>query len=178
MSHAHLSPSAIRRSFRVGIVAAGAMLAMAVPAGLAQEASPAATTGDSHPAHVHVGTCAELGDVVIPLANVVAPVGEATGAATAHPIEVSTNFVDVPLADIIDGGHAINVHLSDEEIGTYIACGDIGGIVYEDEDGGANLIVALGELNDSGVTGMAWLGEYADGQTEIDILLLEPDELD
>ena len=39
----------------------------------------------------------------------------------------------MPLQEIIDGGHAINVHLSADEIDTYIACGDIGGAVTTDE---------------------------------------------
>ena len=26
--------------------------------------------GDSHPAHIHVGTCAALGEIVFPLSNV------------------------------------------------------------------------------------------------------------
>ena len=65
----------------------------------------------------------------------------------------------MPLHDIMAGGHAINVHLSAEEIDTYIACGDIGGAVPTDEGEEENeLIIGLGELNDSGHTGIAWLG--------------------
>lgn len=178
MSLAHVNPFTLGRSFRVGIVAAGAVLAMSVPAGLAQEASPAASAGASHPAHIHVGTCAELGDVVVPLTNLEEVAGEATGPESALAIATSTTYVDLPLADIIAGGHAINVHLSDEEIGTYIACGDIGGVVVADEDGGDTLVIGLGELNDSGYSGVAWLGETADGQTEVGVQVIDPDELD
>lgn len=178
MSLAPATSFALGRSFRIGLVAAGAVLAMSVPAGLAQDASPAAGATVSHPAHIHVGTCAELGDVVVPLTNLEAVTGEAVGPDSAHAIEVSTTFVDLPLADIIAGGHAINVHLSDEEIGTYIACGDIGGVLEADEDGGSQLLIGLGELNDSGYSGVAWLGETADGQTEVGVQVIEPDELD
>ncbi len=178
MSFAHLNLSAFGRSFRVGIVAAGAVLAISVPAGLAQEASPVATAGDSHPAHIHAGTCAELGDVVVPLTNLEEVAGEAVGPESAFAIDTSTTYVDLPLADIIAGGHAINVHLSDEEIGTYIACGDIGGVLVADDSGGDGLVIGLGELNDSGYAGMAWLGETADGQTEVAVQVIEPDELD
>ncbi len=173
MSQAHARPFAFR-SLRLGMVAAFAILAVSVPAGLAQ--TPVAEATESHPAHIHTGTCAELGDVVVPLENVEAPSGEAAGPESAHAVDISRTFVDLPLEDIIAGGHAINVHLSDEEIGTYIACGDIGGILTE-EGGRTHLIIGLGELNDSGHTGIAWLGAEGD-QTEVVIQIIEPDELD
>ena len=66
-----------------------------------------------HPAHIHSGTCAELGDVVYPLTDL-----DASGA--------SVTIVEVPLADLLASGpYAINIHLSADEIGTYVACGDI-----------------------------------------------------
>jgi plastocyanin len=66
----------------------------------------------------------------------------------------------MPLQDIIDGGHAINVHLSAENIDTYIACGNIGGIVNQRENGDSReLLIPLQELNGSGYVGIAWLGE-------------------
>jgi hypothetical protein len=66
-----------------------------------------------HPAHIHSGTCAELGDVVHPLTDV-----DASGA--------SVTVVEAPLADLSSTGtYAINIHLSADDIGTYVACGDI-----------------------------------------------------
>ena len=120
-----LSPT---RSLRFATVVALTALAALAPGLAAQDDPP-------HPAHIHAGTCAELGDVVIPLTDVALPEGEATGPASALPVKVSETEVDVPLQEIIDGGHAVNVHLSAEEIGTYIACGDIGGIINERELG-------------------------------------------
>jgi plastocyanin len=129
-----------------------------------------------HPAHIHSGTCAELGDVVLPLTDVAPIDGESSGATSALPVKVSETTVDAPLQEIIDGGHAINVHLSADEIGTYIACGDIGGVVHTGEnDSDQELIVGLGELNDSGHTGVAWLGADGD-QTNVAIMLVEPSE--
>jgi hypothetical protein len=91
-------------------------------------------------------------------------------------VKNSIAVVEMPLQEIIDGGHAINVHLSAEEIDVYIACGDIGGSVTTDEDGRMHLFIGLGELNDSGHTGVAWLG--ADGEhTEVSVSLIEPDEM-
>jgi len=62
-------------------------------------------------AHIHSGTCAELGDVVHPLANVEGGASETT--------------VDAPLADLQGAAFAINVHESEEAIQNYVACGDV-----------------------------------------------------
>jgi len=131
--------------------------------------------GAAHPVHIHAGTCAELGEVVFPLNDLVAPEGERTGPDSAVTVTLSENIVDIPLQEIIDGGHAINVHLSADEIGTYIACGDIGGVITTDEGGRQEMMIGLAELNDSGYTGTVWLGLSADGaQTEVSVILIEP----
>jgi plastocyanin len=163
------------RSLRIGSVAALAALTLLTP-GLAAQDDEA----EVHPAHIHSGTCAELGDVVVPLNDVTLIGGESerTGAASAIPVKNSVTVVDMPLQEIIDGGHAINVHLSADEIDTYIACGDIGGAVTTDEGEEENeLIIGLGELNDSGHTGVAWLGADGD-QTRVAVLLVEPASMD
>ena len=159
------------RSVRLGAVGALAALALLVPGSAAQN-------GESpHPVHIHSGTCAELGDVVFPLTDVAGPANdvERSGPESAIPILTSDTVVDVPLQEIIDGGHAINVHLSSEEIGTYIACGDIGGVVTDREGtGDLELDIALGELNDSGYVGTVWLGGQGDS-TLIGIILFKND---
>src|SRR5919107_4047436 len=171
-------PRTFGRSSRIAAVTAFAAFTMLVPAGLAQ--TPVAdTAAEAHPAHIHSGTCDQLGDVVYPLADVVTQSGEEMGAAGGHPVKVSeVNHVDAPLQEIIDGGHAINVHLSAEEIGTYIACGNIAGIVHERENGeGSEIVIALAELNDSGHVGLAWLGDDGEGGTNVAISLIEPEEM-
>jgi plastocyanin len=153
------------------MLAAAAALTLTLPAFAAQEADA------PHPAHIHSGTCAELGDVVAPLTDVALPEGEMQGPATALPTSISITTVDMPLQEIIDGGHAINVHLSADAIDQYIACGDIGGIVNERENGdGIEVAFALAELNGSGHVGTAWLGAMGD-QTLVDIELIEPNAM-
>ena len=121
---------------------------------------------------------AELGDVVAPLTVVATRTGEQMGMGAGHAVKRSHTVVDMPLDDILADSHAINVHLSAEEIDTYIACGDISGVVFEDEDDGERqLVIALGELNDSGHVGIAWLSEDDDGTTEVAVNLIEPDEM-
>ena len=165
------------RSPRSGAVGAFAALALFGSVGLAQ--NPVAGGEDGpHPAHIHAGTCDELGDVVFPLEDVAIQEGERSGAESALPIKTGYTLVDAPLEEIVAGGHAINVHLSGEEIEEYIACGDIGGVVTtDDEEGTDELTIALSELNGSGHVGVAWLGALGD-QTEVSVTLIEPGEME
>jgi CHRD domain len=64
------------------------------------------------PAHIHTGSCANLGGVKYPLTNVV------SGKST-------TTLKDLTLASVQTGGFAINVHKSTSDLGTYVSCGDI-----------------------------------------------------
>jgi hypothetical protein len=173
----HHVPRTFGRSSRIAAVTALAALTLLVPGSVAQ--TPVADTeAEAHPAHIHSGTCDTLGDVVVPLTDVAAqaPGAETVGPATAHAVKTSRTVVDMPLQEIIDGGHAINVHESAEAIDVYIACGDIGGTLETDEDGRTHLIIGLGELNDSGHTGIAWLGDDGE-ETEVVVSLIEPDEM-
>lgn len=72
--------------------------------------------GDApQPAHIHEGTCPDVGDVAAPLNDVV-------GGASA------TENVALSLEDLLrtdSPGYAINVHKSAAESDVYVACGDI-----------------------------------------------------
>jgi hypothetical protein len=173
----HHVPRTFGRSSRIAAVTALAALTLLVPGSVAQ--TPVADTeAEAHPAHIHSGTCDTLGDVVVPLTDVAHPAGEQVGAESAHAVKTSMTVVDMPLQEIIDGGHAINVHESAEAIDVYIACGDIGGYVITDPAGRTELFVGLAELNDSGHTGVARLGVGEDpNQTEVSIFLIEPEKM-
>jgi predicted lipoprotein with Yx(FWY)xxD motif len=67
--------------------------------------------GATQPAHIHVGQCPVPGDVKYPLTSVV------DGK--------SKTVVDAALADLLKGGFAINAHLSAQDIGKYVACGNL-----------------------------------------------------
>lgn len=148
--------------------------------GLAQDATPPTGGGLAHPAHIHTGTCAELGDVVFPLTEVAAgtmsgtpaAAGGAIGAETAIAVEMSETAVAETLENIVQGGHAINIHLSTQEIGTYIACGDIGGTVATGTTMGDVLAIGLRELNGSGYSGVATLRAQGE-QTLVTIFLTQ-----
>jgi plastocyanin len=145
----------------------------------------------AHPAHIHAGTCDELGEVVFPLTDVgetgmtegmmastpeaggaETELGEPTGAETAFAVATSSTLVDAPLAEIVEGGHAINVHQSAENIDNYIACGDLGGRIATGPgtEQGGTLVVGLGQLNASGASGIAVLEGQGD-RTEVVLYL-------
>lgn len=166
----------VKRSFRAFVVLSAALLlslgVVFAPKGVAAQDMAMA----AHPAHIHAGTCAELGDVVFPLTDVSGAMmmdgtpmamGEMMGAADAIPVEWSATTVAAPLADIVSGGHAINIHESAENIGNYIACGNIGGTMM----GASDLAIGLATLNDSGYSGVATLHDNGDGTTTVTVYL-------
>jgi hypothetical protein len=69
-------------------------------------------SGVAQPAHIHTGTCANLGGVYKPLTSV------SNGQST-------TTISGLTTADLMKGTYAINVHKSASEIQTYVACGNI-----------------------------------------------------
>lgn len=138
------------------------------------EATPAADAG--RPAHIHTGGCNDveedsLGDVVQALTNLAAPTGTAAGQEDASPVETSVTVVPLALADILAEDHAVNVHLSVDEVTTYIACGEVGGTVA-DADG--SVTIGLREQDGSGFVGVAYLAPGADGaSTLVSVFLAE-----
>lgn len=90
--------------------------------------------GGVHPVHVHDGTCDDLGGVAYPLENI-------------EDGESVTVIEDITLGDIMTGEYAINAHLSEDEMDTYVMCGNIPAVeglspsddddAAEDEDGDA-----------------------------------------
>jgi hypothetical protein len=88
------------------------------------------------------------------------------GSTSAIPVEVSVTTVQADLNSLVSSDYAINVHESADNIGNYIACGDIGGMMM-----GSDLAIGLGELNGSGESGAAWLHDNGDGTTTVSVFL-------
>ena len=137
------------------------------------------SAGSVHPAHIHFGSCSDLGEVFFPLSDVVPDglVQEGSlvstsgkiGVETGAPVAISTSTIDVTIAELITGPHALNVHKSSAEIGTYLACGDLSGRLVNDE-----LIIGLQQVNGSGDVGIAILREEK-GQTIVNVYLVAVD---
>jgi hypothetical protein len=65
----------------------------------------------AQPSHIHKGTCDEIGDVVVPLENVVDGKAE--------------SVVDLSLTDLRRGGLIVHAHKSEAEYETSVACAEI-----------------------------------------------------
>jgi hypothetical protein len=158
--------------------------------GLAQEATPTAGEGQAgaaYPNHFHLGTCDNLNDEpAIPLANlefpdwvatlsgeagqsveVVIPDAEAFGNAPI-PVAVATTEVPMPIADLVAGKYAVNVH-DPADPSRYVACGNVGGVPDERGD----LFFGLGEYEGSGYTGAVWLHDNGSSTTVV-VFLAHP----
>jgi hypothetical protein len=159
----------------MGLVLGGAMSTLAQ-----DDATPEAettaetdtTTGDDtttdaedRPAHIHTGSCDELGEVVAPFNNLTAPEGDETGQENEGLVQYSFTTVPLTLDAILADDHAVNVHESEDDIENYIACGAIGGVV----DANGSLVVTLHELNDSGFSGIAVFSPSAADAASTDV---------
>jgi plastocyanin len=150
----------------------GGLFIAAAVGGAAQEGTPSAGgVAHAHPAHIHLGTCDELDPNPTFMLTDVTPVVSEPGAAPALPVERSVTTLDVSLDDLRAGGYAVNIHQSAEDIGTYIACGNLSDVVDESAEGGA-LVFGLRELNGSGHSGIAVLTGQGE-QTEATVYLAE-----
>jgi plastocyanin len=151
----------------------GAPLALVLAAATALSAAviaPGARAQDGsdppHPAHIHSGTCDNLGDIVEPLTDITLnTAGEVFGLDSAVPVEESDTEVSLSISDILGSPHAINIHESADAIQNYIACGDIGGRVVD-----GDLLIGLREINGSGHRGVAKL-ESDDDRTDVTVYL-------
>jgi len=143
-----------------GAAALFGIVALSGPAVWAQDATPeAAAPMPPRPVHIHSGNCNELGEVVNPLTDLTAPQGDQVGQRRASLAQSSFTSVPVTLDALLADNFAINAHLSAEEIGTYIACGEIGGVLAPD----GSLTIGLREVDNSGYAGIAYLAPGADG---------------
>ncbi len=171
-------------------VIASAMALALVGAGLAQDATPSA--GDNmasaaYPNHLHLGSCDDLDPApAYPLADLEFPdwVASLSGDESASvevvlpepaefgnapiPAAVATTELQVPISEIVAGGHALNVH-DPADPSRYVACGNIGGV----PDSRGDLFVGLGEHEGSGYSGVAWLHDNG-GSTTVVVFLTHP----
>ncbi|MGB5943086.1 MAG: CHRD domain-containing protein [Leeuwenhoekiella sp.] len=85
--------------------------------------------GGMHPAHIHMNSAEEGGDIAITLATVVGDTG-----MSMTQIEMFDGDDETPVTydELLEYDGYINVHLSADELGTIVAQGDIGSNVEED----------------------------------------------
>jgi CHRD domain len=69
-----------------------------------------------YPAHIHGGSCASNGDVVVPLESIDGTTG------------LSITLTTVPYTDLANGDYYLNIHQSPENLTSIISCGEVGSI--------------------------------------------------
>ncbi len=119
------------------------------------------------PVEIRSGSCAEPGEAIAALSPLTTPEGEAQGQGEA--IEAERSYTSVPLAmeSLLTGETNITVPLNGDVDAVVIACGEFGGVVSE----GGSLVVKLSEQNDSGFTGIAYLGPEDEVTTGVSLFL-------
>lgn len=185
----------MRRLFMTSLASMAGALAIAfgmlLSGGLvtAQDGGTPTVTEDDvpRPAHIHFNTCDDLGNIAFPLQDL-------TGVTIQGSPEASPIVEDVSDPDVVQGEvviesitdvesnwdalldetatYAINVHDSADNMGLYIACGDITG---EPQDG--RLEIDLQELNDSGFSGGAVLEETGDNTVTVTVTLRDVNDM-
>ena len=169
-------------------------LAVAMTVGLArvsfaQDATPTAANDDvgaAYPSHLHSGDCDDLSaEPLQPLADLLLPTwvteleeGNATDIVAEDfgnapiPVAAATTEVNIPLADIVSGKHAIDVESPNgDDPEDAVACANIGGVVDEHGD----LFVGLGAANGSRHFGVVWLHDNGTSTTIV-VFLAHPEE--
>jgi hypothetical protein len=127
------------------VILSFAVAMVAAPSTLAQ------TISVDRPAELLAGTCGSLGEVVVPLANMVITSGDLQGQTSATPVEQSGTVVQFAIADFLASNHVVVVRES-PTVSTVVACGDIGGALNPD----GTLAVGMQAMNGSGLSGVAY----------------------
>ncbi len=114
----------------------------------------------AHSAHIHAGTCDDIGEVEASLEDLIEPAGDRVGREEASVAAASFSIVPITLDTLLSDSFAIDVHQAGDD--DAIACGEIGGVL---DDRGA-LIIGLRPLDDSGFSGIAYLTPNASDPSE------------
>ena len=135
--------------------------------GPVQDLSPDA---ESRLAHIHAGTCDELGIVVYSFPDLRTYRLDDTAAGGAV-MELITGTTQAPLATLFSEPFSIHIHASAQNKQTYVACSDIGGQPAAPWTESEGLVLAAQEQQDSGYSGFTTVRPSADGGTVVTIAL-------
>src|SRR5829696_8330776 len=141
---------------------------------------------DAYPADILQGSCERLGPAVFSLPDLRSefqtdaspvPAVEQMGPAAAVPVMMSQTALDVPVTRLWEEEHALVITGPD---GRIIACGVIGGPMILQMAGmvmpGDQLVVGVGEREDSGYAGIAFLTAKGLSTTINVYLIVQPSQ--
>jgi hypothetical protein len=120
------------------------------------------TSSGTHPAHIHMNTAAEGGDIAISLTAV-----DGSTGMSETIIETLDNGTAISYDQLLDYNGYINVHLSSSDLATLIAQGDIG----QNTLTGESKAYSLMEKDVAGISGTVTFAERMNGNTLATIML-------
>jgi plastocyanin len=169
-----VTESAEQADARDGATPAAAESATSVQAAGSDTAGPVRNLDpveSSRLAHIHAGTCEELGIVVYSFPDIETfrlNEGEEAGVGA---IELITGTTQTPLSGLFGEPFSVHIHESAQNKQTYIACSDIGsrpGDPWTETEG---LTLRAVEQNGSGYSGFTTLRPTAEGGTQVSIAI-------
>ncbi|WP_272984966.1 hypothetical protein [Leeuwenhoekiella blandensis] len=120
------------------------------------------TTQGLHPAHIHLNTAAEGGDIAIDLE----PVDGASRRSLTN-ITQTNDGTPVSYDDLLNFDGYINVHASADDLGTLLAQGDIG----QNDLTGTTKSYDLVTKDVDGISGTATFSERVNGEALLEVML-------
>jgi len=120
------------------------------------------TTSGMHPAHIHMNTAAESGDIAISLE----PINGSTGISSTT-FSTKNDGTPISYEQLLDFNGYVNVHKSADDLGTLIAQGDIG----QNELTGNAKVFPLESRSNPNIMGDVTFAERVNGTTLIEVML-------
>jgi plastocyanin len=149
----------------------------------AASSEPAAASGAAGPvrnlepvepsrlAHIHAGTCDELGIVVYSFPDLKTYRLDEGEEAGVGAIEMITGTTQTPLSELFGEPFSVHVHESSQNKQTYIACSDIGSRPADPWSENDGLTLRAVEQRGSGYSGFTTLRPTADGGTQVTMVI-------
>jgi plastocyanin len=122
-------------------------------------------------AHIHAGTCDELGIVVYSFPDLTTYRLDEGEEAGVGAIELITGTTQTPLSGLFGEPFSVHVHESAQNKQTYIACSDIGSRPGEPWTESEGLTLRAVEQRGSGYSGFTTLRPTADGGTQVSMTI-------
>jgi len=118
------------------------------------------TEGNTHVAHIHSNSAAETGDIILDLTAV----NGATGMSETIVKELNDG-TDISYSELLELNGYVNAHLSETDLGTLVAQGDIG----QNELTTTSTTYSLAAVNTSGISGAVTFAKRISGATLVTV---------
>lgn len=121
------------------------------------------TGGNTHVAHIHSNSAAETGDIILDLTAI----NGSTGISETIVKELNDG-TDISYTELLELNGYVNAHLSETDLGTLVAQGDIG----QNELTTTSTTYSLATVNTSGISGAVTFAKRISGATLVTVDLI------